>query len=56
MSSMCHAGDEQAREVAAFMSGLSDGGTGASTAAYSDVNMRKDLRGVTRFVTAYRAQ
>lgn len=52
---MCPAGDAQAEEVAAFMSGLSDGDTGTGMAAYADVNVRKDLRGVTRFVTAYRA-
>ena len=38
------------------MSGISDGGTGTVTAAFSDVSVRKDLSGVNRFVTAYRAQ
>ena len=49
------AGDGQAEEVADFMSGLSDDVNGSSMPAYTDVMTRKDLRGVTRFVTAYRA-
>ncbi|EIE25038.1 S-adenosyl-L-methionine-dependent methyltransferase [Coccomyxa subellipsoidea C-169] len=48
-------GDGQAEEVADFMSGLSDDVNGCSIPAYTDVITRKDLRGVPRFVTAYRA-
>lgn len=50
---LCSAGDVQAEEIGAFLSGISyDSRTNG--AAFADVKTRKDLRGITRLITARR--